>query len=155
MALKILYARTPARIETARGLFREYEQGLGVSLCFQRFEEEVAGLPGAYAPPTGALLIAVADGAPVGCVALRRLGDGACEMKRLFVRPERRGRGVGRALAGAAIEEARRLGYRVMRLDTLQRLNEATALYDSLGFQRIPPYNDAPLPDIIYWELVL
>jgi putative acetyltransferase len=151
----IRYARTPARIEQVRSLFREYAAFLGIDLTFQRFEEEVAGLPGDYAPPTGALLLAVEEGAALGCVALRKLGDGVCEMKRLFVRPAHRGRGIGKALARASLDEGVRLGYRLMRLDTLDRLREAMALYESLGFTRIAPYYDNPLPGVAFLEVEL
>jgi ribosomal protein S18 acetylase RimI-like enzyme len=120
-------------------LLREYEAGLGVSLCFQDFEAEVAGLPGAYAPPGGQMLLArAASGGLAGLVALRPVSDapGSCEMKRLYVRPAVRGSGLGRELAIAAMEEARRLGYRRMYLDTLPAMRQAQALYRSLGFRQ-------------------
>jgi ribosomal protein S18 acetylase RimI-like enzyme len=124
---------------TIVALLREYEAGLGVCLCFQGFEAEVAGLPGAYAPPRGAMLLArdASGGGLVGLVALRPVPDRpqSCEMKRLYVRPAARGSGLGRALAVAAMEEARRLGYRRMCLDTLPAMREAQALYRSLGFR--------------------
>ena len=110
------------------------------------FEAELASLPGKYAPPEGALLLATVDGAPAGCVALRGLGDGACEMKRMFVYAHLQGKGVGRALGEALIEEARSLGYRSMRLDTSIRQEEAQTLYRHLGFRDIEPYYDLPEP---------
>lgn len=120
-------------------MLREYEAGLGISLFFQEFEAEIAALPGAYAPPGGEILVARGQsGRPVGCVALRPVADepGSCEMKRLYVRPVGRGTGLGRRLAVAVMQEARRLGYRRIVLDTLPWLREAQALYRSLGFQQ-------------------
>jgi len=142
-----------ANIERIRALFLEYEQSLGVDLCFQGFTQEVASLPGAYAPPRGRLLIALDDaGAAAGCVGLRPLGDEMCEMKRLYVRPSARGKSAGRALSTRVIEEARAAGYRTMRLDTLPMMREAHALYETLGFRRIAPYYPNPVPGAIYME---
>jgi ribosomal protein S18 acetylase RimI-like enzyme len=155
MSLKILCAETPADLARIRALFREYQAFLGVDLCFQGFEEELAGLPGRYAPPEGVLLLAMDGKETAGCVALRELEAGVCEMKRLFVRPAYRGQGLGRRLAEEVIAAARRIGYRTMRLDTLEQLHEAIDLYESLGFRRIPPYYANPLPGVIYWELRL
>ncbi len=150
-------ARTPSDIATARVLMREYAQFLGADLSFQDFERELAGLPGKYAPPAGELLLArVSTGTggaePAGCVALRKLSTDVCEMKRLFVRPEYRGLRIGRLLAQAIVREAQRLGYRKMRLDTLDRLESAVALYRSMGFRQIPPYCRNPLPGAMFWE---
>ena len=142
-------------VDTVRALFREYEALLGVDLCFQAFDEELRGLPGDYAPPEGRLLLARRADDVAGCVALRPLAQGVCEMKRLFVHPEFRGRGVGRALACAVIDQAREVGYDAMRLDTLERLREAMSLYESLGFRRIDPYRDNQLEDAVFMELTL
>ena len=145
-------AATPADIDLARLLFHEYETSLGISLCFQGFEEELAGLPGAYAPPRGRLLLAREENAPAGCGALRPLADDICEMKRLYVRQAFRGRGVGRLLAGSLIAEARTIGYARMRLDTLPSMTAAIPLYRSLGFREIPPYTKNPVPGALFLE---
>jgi ribosomal protein S18 acetylase RimI-like enzyme len=155
MSLRVTSAETPDDLARIRELFREYQDFLGVNLCFQGFEEELAGLPGRYAPPTGALLLAMDGEETAGCVALREIEPGVCEMKRLFVRTSYRGQGLGRRLAEAIIAAARGIGYRTMLLDTLEQLKEAIGLYESLGFRRIPPYYANPLPGVIYWELRL
>jgi putative acetyltransferase len=140
---------------TARDLFVEYQKSLGISLCFQNFDAEVASLPGAYAPPEGRLLLAFAGGGPAGCVALRKIEDGICEMKRLWVRPAFQGTGLGRRLAGTLVAEAHALGYRRVRLDTLPSMKAAQALYLSLGFVDIPPYNDHPVEGTRFMEAIL
>ena len=160
-APRIHQASTPAEIESARALFREYAAWLGFDLCFQDFERELAGLPGDYTPPAGQLLLAEVEGADVegeaaGCAASRRLEEGICEMKRLFVRPRFRGRGLGRLLAATLIEGARKTGYLHMRLDTIaSKMPEARALYDSLGFRKIDPYYKNPIPGAEYMEVDL
>ena len=148
-------AGTRAHIESARQLFLEYQKSLNFDLCFQNFDVEVANLPGDYAPPSGSLLIAEADGATAGCVALRKISDEICEMKRLYVRPEFRRLGVGRRLAVAIVEEGRAKGYAQMRLDTLSSMTEAIALYKSLGFKAIEPYRHNPLEGAVFMELSL
>lgn len=131
-------------------LFHAYAATLPVDLNAQRFIEEVADLPGAYGAPAGALLIARSDdGGALGCVALRRLDDAACEMKRLYVDPATRGSGLGRALVEAVIEQGRRLGYREIKLDTLPHMQSALALYRRLGFKQIAPYGNHPYPGLI------
>jgi putative acetyltransferase len=154
-AIDLRQAVSPADLETARALFLEYQKALGISLCFQNFDAEVAGLPGAYAEPVGRLLLAFAGEEPAGCVALRKLEEGICEMKRLWVRPAYRGTRLGRRLAETVVGEARTAGYRAVRLDTLPSMREAQALYVSLGFVDIPPYNDHPIEGTRFMELTL
>lgn len=140
---------------TVAALFREYQQGLGVSLCFQDFERELAELPGAYARPRGIVLLAERGRQAAGVGALRPLGPGIAEMKRLYVRPSARGLGLGRELALALVAEAKRCGYAAMRLDTLPHLAAAIALYADMGFRAIAPYNDNPIADVRHYELAL
>ncbi len=147
--------RSPDEISVAHALLQEYADSLGVDLCFQDFHRELAGLPGDYAPPRGAFLLATHQGAIAGCVALRPLAGEGCEMKRLFVRPNFRGLGLGRALARGVLEEARRIGYRWIRLDTLPSMTEAIALYRALGFREIAPYRDNPVPGALFMEAAL
>ena len=142
-------------IVQARMLFEEYQAALGVDLSFQDFENELAKLPGQYAAPGGRLLLAHADDAVAGCVALRPLNDGACEMKRLYVRPAFRAHGIGRMLADRVIAEARTIGYRRMCLDTLPSMGRAQQLYEVLGFQEIEPYRHNPIVGTKYLGLDL
>lgn len=149
-------ARIPEDIPAIRSLFRDYAGLVSEALCFQGFDAELAGLPGAYAPPSGALLIARdATGDAAGCVALRRLDAQTCEMKRMFVRDAHRGTGLGRRLALAIIDEARRRNARRVVLDTLPQLEMAIALYRSLGFRETGPYLPAPTPGALCFELSL
>ncbi|MDP6547043.1 MAG: GNAT family N-acetyltransferase [Phycisphaerae bacterium] len=153
--MEIVPAETPEQLDSVRSLFRQYEQFLDVDLCFQQFTDELDSLPGKYAPPDGRLTLAIEDGQAAGCVAIRKLDDGVCEMKRLYVRPEFRSGGLGRRLAEEMISQAAGAGYAVMRLDTLDRLIEAMSLYESLGFRRTEPYYDNPLDGVVYWALSL
>lgn len=154
-ALSIHPAVTEADLEAVRTLFREYADWLKVDLCFQGFAQELAGLPGLYAPPRGRLLLAFDGEALAGCVALRPLAENICEMKRLYVRALFRQKGLGRQLVQQLIAEARGLGYERMRLDTLAHMTPAIELYESLGFQRIASYYPTPLPDTVFMELEL
>jgi ribosomal protein S18 acetylase RimI-like enzyme len=150
--LRIAHAVDPRDVDRVRALFREYEQSLGVDLCFQGFEQELATLPGAYAPPRGRLLLALDGDDAAGCVALRPLGVDVCEMKRLYLRSSLRGRGAGRMLAERIMDEARAIGYRTMRLDTLPMMKDAIALYERLGFRTIAPYYANPVPGALFLE---
>ena len=154
--MRIVQANSDEDIRDARTLFEEYAAGLGISLCFQNFDRELANLPGDYAPPSGRLLLAKEDAELVGCIALRKLGPEVCEMKRLFVRPAYRAHGLGRVLVESIIDEARKLGYTRMRLDTLPgRMDKAIALYRAIGFHEIPPYYENPVEGATFMELDL
>ncbi|MGA2620179.1 MAG: GNAT family N-acetyltransferase [Thermoguttaceae bacterium] len=153
--MKLVHVQSEEQLLAARHLFLEYADWLGVDLCFQGFQHELDGLPGEYAPPEGRLLLAVVDGRAVGCVALRKLEQGVCEMKRLYVQPAHRHNGLGRRLAEGIIGEARTIGFVRMRLDSLTSLKEAARLYQSLGFTEIPPYRHNPLLGAVFLEIVL
>jgi GNAT superfamily N-acetyltransferase len=149
-------AKSPSQIAQARELFLEYAQSLGFSLCFQNFDQELADLPGDYAPPSGRLLLAEFDSQLAGCVALHKLDSAICEMKRLYLRPQFRGKGLGRLLAEKIIGEARQIGYERMRLDTVEPvMKDAVAMYRRFGFKDIAPYCPNPNPGVLYLELQL
>ncbi len=154
---RIIPAHTDECLETIRVLFGEYAASLPFALDFQGFGDELAALPGKYAPPDGALLLLLDDdgGEPAGCVALRPLADGICEMKRLYVRPGCRGKGYGKLLADAIIAAARCRGYRGMRLDTVPGMDAAIAMYKALGFEPIEPYCHNPIPGTLFLEKTL
>jgi putative acetyltransferase len=157
--LRLIEPSTSRELDTIRALFEEYGQGLGVDLCFQQFDEELANLPGDYAAPRGALLLATVDGEAAGCCALRPLDTAdypnAAEMKRLYVRKPFRGFGLGRQLAEAALDAARQGGYACVLLDTLDEMQAARALYVELGFVEIPPYYHNPIPGAHYLKAQL
>jgi putative acetyltransferase len=154
--MKLIQAQSQEEISRARELFEEYGAGLGINLCFQNFDKELAELPGDYVPPTGRLFLAVKEDLAAGCVALRRIGKGVCEMKRLYVRPEFRGTGLGRTLAETVIQAAREIGYGRIRLDTLPgKMDRAIAMYSSLGFKEIEPYYNNPVEGAAFMELIL
>ena len=154
--IELIPATLPENIEQARTLFLEYGSSLGFSLCFQSFDDELKTLPGAYGPPSGRLLLARYAGHSAGCVALRKLEAGICEMKRLYVRPADRGRSLGRILVEHIIAEARAIGYERMRLDTVaSAMTDAIALYRRMGFEEIAPYSVIPIEDALWMELRL
>ena len=154
--LTIVPAESAAQLDAIRELLLEYWQNRKLELFVFNFEQELAGLPGAYAPPDGRLFLAQWENKPAGCVALRKLESGICEMKRLYLSPKFRGKGVGKILAEFIINEARKIGYQKMRLDTIQaNMQEAIVLYRQLGFNEIAPYRVNPLPIVIFMELVL
>jgi ribosomal protein S18 acetylase RimI-like enzyme len=154
MELSVVGVASDGDLDEAGALFREYAAALAIDLAFQGFETELATLPGRYAPPKGALFLARGtDGQTFGCVGIRPFGDhGACEVKRLYVRPAGRGTGAGRALASAAVAFARVAGYREILLDTLPQMTAAIGLYCSLGFEAIPPYWPSGVPDLLYFR---
>jgi putative acetyltransferase len=145
----------PNRIDEARSLIQEYASSIGVSLCFQNFDQEMATLPGEYSPPSGALLLAENEGKPVGCVAIKKISEEVCEIKRLYVRPESRGKGIGKLLTESIIEKARNIGYTKVRLDTLPSMKEAISMYLGMGFKPIEAYRYNPVDGALYLELAL
>ena len=153
--VQIREARTGILVSSARELIREYAASLGIDLSFQNFEQEMAEFPAHYTRPDGRILVAVEGSQAVGVVGLRRLSGKVCELKRMYVRPGFRGKGIGRMSATRAIKEAQGAGYVRMRLDTLSRLKEAISLYRSLGFREIGPYRVNPTPGVVYMELEL
>lgn len=154
--LSFSQAESPAQIAQARELFLEYAKSLGFSLCFQNFDLELANLPGDYAPPEGRLLLVEYEGRLAGCVALHKLSNDICEMKRLYLRSQFRGKGFGRVLADRIIAEARAIGYKRMRLDTVEPvMKDAVAMYRRLGFQEIAAYCANPIAGALYMELEL
>ena len=155
MSPTVVHARTPAEIEDARSIFKEYQSSVGVDLCFQDFEQELKQLPGEYSEPRGCILLALVESKLAGCVALRPLSSDICEMKRMYVRPSFRGQGLGRILAQDIIAEARKRRYRKMRLDSLSSMREALSLYESLGFVQIDAYRLNPVEGAVFLELNL
>jgi putative acetyltransferase len=152
----LVQAESPVQVAQARELFQEYAQSLGVNLCFQNFEEELSGLPGHYAPPEGRLWLAECDGQLAGCAALHPWEPGICEMKRLYLRPWFRGKGLGRVIAEKIITDARTIGYQRMRLDTIEPImKDAVGMYRKLGFREIAPYRPNPIAGAMYMELQL
>ncbi|XXX80791.1 GNAT family N-acetyltransferase [Sorangium sp. So ce134] len=153
--IEVEHAVTAEQIEHARTLFLEYQASLDVDLCFQGFAEELARLPGSYAPPSGRLLLCTVERVAHGCVALQAITSEDCEMKRLYVRPGQRGLGLGRRLVARVIEEARAIGYRRMYLDTLPSMARAAAMYEALGFKDVAPYRYNPVAGTRYMALTL
>jgi putative acetyltransferase len=139
--------------DEAKQLFIEYKNTLNFDLCFQKFDEEISDLPAQYSEPTGCIILCIENDNPIGCVGLRKFKEGVCEMKRLYLRPEARGKGIGRVLANKIVDKAKELGYKKMQLDTIETMKEAIALYKSMGFKEIKPYRYNPLDKVIYMEL--
>lgn len=153
--VEIVYATSPEQIKIVHELFLEYAKSLNFDLCFQGFDKELAGLPGDYAPPDGRLLLAQYNKQIAGCVALRKVAENVCEMKRLWVRPEFRGKKIGRKLAESVLQEARDIGYNIMKLDTIDTMTEAIAMYHSMGFTETTAYRYNPVDGAKYMELKL
>jgi putative acetyltransferase len=153
--MEIVRVESPAQIAQVRELFEEYWASFGFTSCFQNFSVEVAGLPGDYTPPGGQLALAMIEGRPAGCAAFRRFDAGRCEAKRLFVRPQFRGHGLGKSLLGWVIAEARSAGYREIVGDTMPVMSQALEMYDRAGFERTGPYSDHPTPGAIFLRLKL
>jgi ribosomal protein S18 acetylase RimI-like enzyme len=154
--MKLIQAESLEEVRSTRELFEEYAAWLGLDLCFQNFDKELAELPGDYVPPSGRLFLAIENDQIAGCVAVRKIADDTCEMKRLYVRPAFRGLGLGRRLIETVIDVAREIGYQRMRLDTLPgKMDQAIAMYCSLGFKNIKPYYDNPVAGAAFMELEL
>ena len=139
--------------EKAKELFIEYKNSLNLDLCFQKFHEEISDLPSQYSEPSGCIILCYDNNEPIGCIALRKFEGNTCEMKRLYLRSEARGKGIGRVLANKIIEKAKQFGYKKIRLDTIVTMKEAIVLYKSMGFKVIAPYRFNPLEGVIYMEL--
>jgi ribosomal protein S18 acetylase RimI-like enzyme len=148
-------SHTTQDFEKAKEIFIEYKNSLSLDLCFQKFHEEISDLPSQYSEPAGCIILCYEKNEPIGCIALRKFEGDTCEMKRLYLRPEARGKGIGRVLANKIIEKAKQFGYKKMQLDTLETMKEAIALYKSIGFKVIAPYRFNPLDGVIYMELEL
>jgi len=153
--LKLIEATSGDHVQEIRGLCKEYAETLGFDLDFQDYAREFAGLPGEYQAPDGFLMLALWNDEAAGCAAMRKIEDGICEMKRMYVLPKYRGKGIGREMAVRIIEIARSIGYDRMRLDTIDTMTEAISLYDSLGFKEIKPYRYNPVKGARYLELEL
>jgi putative acetyltransferase len=155
-AYEIIEAYSPQEIEAAGNLFLEYQKWLNIPLCFQGFEEEIAGLPGKYAPPEGRLYLIKLGNNYIGCIGLRKISEGICEMKRLYVKPEHQGHGLGKKLVELIVDEAKKSGYNKMRLDTIkEKMPNAVDIYEKHGFKKIDAYYDNPNPHTLYMELNL
>lgn len=153
--INIIHVETKDQVSIIRELFIEYATSLGFSLCFQNFDKELAELPGDYSLPLGRLILALDENKPIGCIALRKLDEGICEMKRLYVKPSTRGKGLGKLLVKAVIDEAIKIGYKKMRLDTVPQMKEAIDLYRSIGFYEIESYRENPIEGAFYMEMKL
>jgi len=153
--IEFAFAESTELSSIVQELFKEYACSLDFDLCFQNFDKELAELPGEYAPPDGRLIVAINETKVVGCVALRKIINGICEMKRLYVRPAYRSKGIGRELVRAIIGEAEKIGYTQMRLDTVPAMKEAIGLYRSTGFYEIEPYRNNPVEGAMFLELTL
>lgn len=153
----MLQFQTPdaSQMDTVRRLFRDYQAELDIDLCFQGFEQELAALPGVYAEPAGSLYLAIHEGIVVGCGALKPIGEGVCELKRIYVLPGARGKGYGRDISVRLLDDAQAKGYKMAKLDTLSKLKPAIALYESLGFTHCAAYVFNPEPDVVYMEIAL
>jgi ribosomal protein S18 acetylase RimI-like enzyme len=153
--MQIAHVVTPDQLAAVHALFEEYWTSFGFTPCFQNFSGELAGLPGSYVPPGGRLALALVEGQPAGCAALRRLDDERCEFKRLYVRPQYRGMRLGRELLAWIIAEAKAAGYRELVCDTMPAMADALAMYERAGFERTDPYSDHPTPGAIFLRLAL